>query len=143
MAAMHKAKEDKWKAEVAELQAKLVEAESEVQARRDETSRMEENSEAERLAFEENNSAKHLEMSQKVKHLESLLFGLEENQKGQQLSSRVRQYMRSLQQQQQQLVAVHRGLLIKYASLEHKNRSFTSKVTQMDEKLQSYELLNR
>jgi len=51
--------------------------------------------------------------------------------------------MRSLQQQQQQLVAVHRGLLMKYAALECKNRHFTTHLSQMEVKLKSYESINR
>ena len=48
------------------MQATVLALESELEIRKQETSKLEEQSEAEKLAFEESNSAERSELSQKV-----------------------------------------------------------------------------
>ena len=55
------------------------------------------------------------------------------------MSERERQHMRSLQQRLEQLVAVHRQLLRKYASLELENAEARKKLALRDERIKQLE----
>ena len=58
-------------------------------------------------------------------------------------SARERQHMRSLQQRLEQLVAVHRQLLRKYAALELDNSEGKKKISLRDERIKQLELNSR
>ena len=62
---------------------------------------------------------------------------------GQLFSARERQHMRSLQQRLEQLVAVHRQLLRKYAALELDNSEGKKKISLRDERIKQLELNSR
>ncbi|GLD99506.1 hypothetical protein PINS_up008232 [Pythium insidiosum] len=59
------------------------------------------------------------------------------------MSARERQHMRSIQQKLEQLVAVHRQLLRKYASLELELAEAKKKITLRDERIKQVEANNR
>jgi chromosome segregation ATPase len=143
VAAAFREKEEKWHREREVLEKQMTTAEQEAAVLKEENEKLMEQFELERAQFEETSATDRDALTQKVQHFESLLFGVEENQKGQQLASKVRQHMRMLQQQQQQLVGVHRRLLGKHARLESTNREQGIKLGAFDSLIQNLECDNR
>mmetsp|Transcript_38576 Transcript_38576/g.48723 ORF Transcript_38576/g.48723 Transcript_38576/m.48723 type:complete len:883 (-) Transcript_38576:359-3007(-) len=78
---------------------------------------------------------------QKVEELEQLIEAAKDDpSKGAEaLSDKQRQHMKSLQQRLEQLVAVHRQLLRKFASLELENSDFRKKIVLRDERIKQLE----
>jgi len=78
---------------------------------------------------------------QKVEELEQIIEGAkDEDGKGTEaINEKQRQHMKSLQQRLEQLVAVHRQLLRKFASLELENSDFRKKIQLRDERIKQLE----
>jgi len=78
---------------------------------------------------------------QKVEELEQLIeaSNLDPAKGAEAMNDKQRQHMKSLQQRLEQLVAVHRQLLRKFASLELENSDFRKKIVLRDERIKQLE----